>query len=106
MAEGAINLIADHFSAAPGARQRGDVRAGWEEGEVTAEGLKDVKADGSAWLVPRAAGRTLCHGGVGITKGMWISGHATKALSGNVSGTGIVLVPCQAGRDGHCWSSR
>lgn len=54
VAGGAINLIADHFSAAPGARQRGDVRAGWEEGEVTAEGLKDVKADGSAWLVPRS----------------------------------------------------
>lgn len=35
--EGAINLIADYFSAAPGARQRGDVRVVWEEADVTAD---------------------------------------------------------------------
>lgn len=36
-AEGAINLIADYFSAAPGARQRGDVRVVWEEVDVAAD---------------------------------------------------------------------
>lgn len=38
MAEGAINLIADYlFPAAPGARQRGDVRIAGEEADVTAD---------------------------------------------------------------------
>lgn len=38
MAEGAINLIADYlFPAAPGARQRGDVRIAREEADVTAD---------------------------------------------------------------------
>lgn len=36
-AERAINLIADYLSAAPGARQRGDVRVVWEEVDVTAD---------------------------------------------------------------------
>ena len=36
-AEGAINLIADFFSAAPGTTQRGDVRVVWEEVDVRAD---------------------------------------------------------------------
>lgn len=36
-AEGAINIMANYVSAAPGIRQREDVRAVWEEGDVTAD---------------------------------------------------------------------
>lgn len=92
LAEGAINLTADYFSAAPGTRQREDVRAGWEEGDVTADGL--------AWLVPgswrknslpawRSWGQK---GDVGFLDMQCL---ATKALcvSACVSGTGIVA-PC------------
>lgn len=68
MAEGTINLTADYFSAAPGARQRGDVGVGWEQGDVTADGQMMALL---GWC-PGAGGRALCqHGGVGIRKEMW-----------------------------------
>lgn len=72
MAEGAINLIADYFSAAPGTRQRRDVRAVWEEVDMTAD-WQLMALPG--WCL-RAGGRVLSqHGGFGSGKGCDISGH-------------------------------
>lgn len=67
MTEGAINLITDYFSAAPGTRQRGDARVVWEEVDVTAD-WQLMALPG--WCL-KAGGRALCqHGGVGVRKGM------------------------------------
>lgn len=90
MAEGAINLIADYlFPAAPGARQRGDVRIAGEEADVT--------ADGFAWLVPgswRKSALLTWRGWGQERDGSDISGHSgttnAVAISASVSGTGIL----------------
>lgn len=102
-AEGAINLIADYFSAAPRARQRRGCQGSLGRGRCDS----CLTADGFAWLVPKSWRKSALP--------MWRSWdqkrdvtildtqcQATKtlAVSANVSGTGILpLFPPQTGKD-------